>query len=104
MPEVDAFIGTSQSHDILAFAIRRQIPFQLPVVFPRNQSATYLYDESQNSSACSLRPSLAFIKIAEGCDRCVRVPLLYSADDRHFRTGLFGSPSSPKRITCPRKL
>ena len=46
MPEVDAFIGTSQINDILAVCDPKTNTRSLPVVPLGNQSATYLYDES----------------------------------------------------------
>src|SRR6185295_20279687 len=46
MPEVDAFIGTSQINDILAVCDPKSNPRSLPVIPLGNQTATYLYDES----------------------------------------------------------
>ena len=46
MPEVDAFIGTSQINDILAVCDPQTNTRSLPVIALGNQSATYLYDES----------------------------------------------------------
>src|SRR5947199_362706 len=46
MPEVDAFIGTSQINDILSVCDPKTNTRSLPVIPLGNQSATYLYDES----------------------------------------------------------
>src|SRR5712691_10887330 len=46
MPEVDAFIGTSQINDILIVCDPNTNTRTLPVLPLGNQSATYLYDES----------------------------------------------------------
>src|SRR2546427_5437579 len=68
MPEVDAFIGTSQINDILAVCDPKTNTRSLPVISLGNQSATYLYDESTPRVLAT--PSHdAFIKSAEGCDR-----------------------------------
>ncbi|MFN2515240.1 MAG: 30S ribosomal protein S12 methylthiotransferase RimO [Pyrinomonadaceae bacterium] len=89
MPEVDAFIGTSQVNDILAVCDPKINTRALPVVPLGNQSATYLYDESTPRMLAT--PShYAFIKIAEGCDRpcgfCF-IPQMRG----HFRSRRFGS-------------
>ena len=68
MPEVDAFIGTSQINDILAVCDPSTNSRSLPVVPLGNQSATYLYDES-TPRVLATPSHYAFIKIAEGCDR-----------------------------------
>jgi ribosomal protein S12 methylthiotransferase len=44
IPEVDAFIGTSQINDILAVCDPNTDTRSLPVIALGNQSATYLYD------------------------------------------------------------
>ena len=46
LPEVDAFIGTSQINEILTVCDPKTNTRTLPVVPLGNQSATYLYDES----------------------------------------------------------
>ena len=46
MPEVDAFIGTSQINDIISVCDPKTNTRSLPVIPLGNQSATYLYDES----------------------------------------------------------
>src|SRR5688500_6560793 len=50
IPEVDAFIGTSQINDILAVCNPKTNTRTLPVVSLGNQSATYLYDDSDRKS------------------------------------------------------
>ena len=67
MPEVDAFIGTSQINDILAVCDPRTDTRSLPVVTLGNQSSTYLYDES-TPRVLATPSHYAFVKIAEGCD------------------------------------
>jgi ribosomal protein S12 methylthiotransferase len=74
MPEVDAFIGTSQINDILAVG---------------NQSATYLYDES-TPRVLATPSHYAFIKIAEGCDRPCAFCFIPQMRG-HFRSRRFGS-------------
>src|SRR4029078_9026206 len=68
MPEVDAFIGTSQINDILAVCDPKTDNRSLPVISLGNQSSTYLYDES-TPRVLATPSHYAFIKIAEGCDR-----------------------------------
>src|ERR671920_987889 len=46
IPEVDAFIGTSQVGDITKVADAKVNTRQLPVLPLGNQTATYLYDDS----------------------------------------------------------
>src|ERR1700704_89622 len=89
MPEVDAFIGTSQINDILAVCDPKTNTRALPVVALGNQSATYLYDESTPRVLAS--PShYAFIKIAEGCDRPCAFCFIPQMRG-HFRSRRFGS-------------
>jgi ribosomal protein S12 methylthiotransferase len=89
MPEVDAFIGTSQINDILAVCDPKQSPRSLPVIPLGNQSATYLYDESTPRILAT--PShYAFIKIAEGCDRPCAFCFIPQMRG-HFRSRRFGS-------------
>ncbi len=89
MPEVDAFIGTSQINDILKVCDPKTDARSLPVVSLGNQSATYLYDES-TPRVLATPSHYAFIKIAEGCDRpcgfCF-IPQMRG----HFRSRRFGS-------------
>jgi len=89
MPEVDAFIGTSQINDILAVCDPKTNTRSLPVVPLGNQSATYLYDESTPRLLAT--PShYAFIKIAEGCDRPCAFCFIPQMRG-HFRSRRFGS-------------
>ena len=89
MPEVDAFIGTSQINDILAACDPRTNTRSLPVVPLGNQSATYLYDESTPRLLAT--PShYAFVKIAEGCDRPCAFCFIPQMRG-HFRSRRFGS-------------
>ncbi|HSE31240.1 MAG TPA: 30S ribosomal protein S12 methylthiotransferase RimO [Pyrinomonadaceae bacterium] len=89
LPEVDAFIGTSQITDILKVCDPATTPRSLPVVSLGNQSATYLYDESTPRILAT--PShYAFIKIAEGCDRPCAFCFIPQMRG-HFRSRRFGS-------------
>src|SRR5687768_17760687 len=89
MPEVDAFIGTSQINDILTVCDPAVNTRSLPVLPIGNQSATYLYDES-TPRVLATPSHYAFVKIAEGCDRpcgfCF-IPQMRG----HFRSRRFGS-------------
>jgi ribosomal protein S12 methylthiotransferase len=89
MPEVDAFIGTSQINDILAVCDEKVNTRQLPVVPLGNQSATYLYDES-TPRVLATPGYTAFIKIAEGCDRPCAFCFIPQMRG-HFRSRRFGS-------------
>jgi len=89
MPEVDAFIGTSQINDILAVCDPRTNTGALPVVPLGNQSATYLYDES-TPRVLATPGHYAFIKIAEGCDRPCAFCFIPQMRG-HFRSRRFGS-------------
>src|SRR6476620_4523738 len=89
MPEVDAFIGTSQINDILAVCDPKKNMRSLPVVQLGNQTATYLYDESTPRILAT--PShYAFVKIAEGCDRPCAFCFIPQMRG-HFRSRRFGS-------------
>ena len=89
MPEVDAFIGTSQINDILAVCDPNTNTRSLPVVPLGNQSSTYLYDESTPRVLAT--PSYyAFVKIAEGCDRPCAFCFIPQMRG-HFRSRRFGS-------------
>jgi ribosomal protein S12 methylthiotransferase len=68
LPEVDAFIGTSQVGDILKAANQRYDPRQLTITPVGNKTSTYLYDEYSPRMRAT-ESHTAFIKIAEGCDR-----------------------------------
>jgi ribosomal protein S12 methylthiotransferase len=89
MPEVDAFIGTSQINDILAVCDPQTNTRSLPVVPLGNQSATYLYDES-TPRVLATPGHYAFIKIAEGCDRPCAFCFIPQMRG-HFRSRRFGS-------------
>jgi ribosomal protein S12 methylthiotransferase len=89
MPEVDAFIGTSQINDILAVCDPQTSTRSLPVVQLGNQSATYLYDES-TPRVLATPSHYAFIKIAEGCDRPCAFCFIPQMRG-HFRSRRFGS-------------
>ena len=89
MPEVDAFIGTSQINDILSVCDPKTNTRALPVIPLGNQTATYLYDESTPRILAT--PShYAFIKIAEGCDRPCAFCFIPQMRG-HFRSRRFGS-------------
>src|SRR5262252_3229582 len=89
MPEVDAFIGTSQINDILAVCDPKTNTRALPVIPLGNQSATYLYDES-TPRVLATPSHYAFIKIAEGCDRPCAFCFIPQMRG-HFRSRRFGS-------------
>src|SRR2546421_5380637 len=89
MPEVDAFIGTSQINDILAVCDPNTNTRNLPVIALGNQSATYLYDES-TPRVLATPSHYAFIKIAEGCDRPCAFCFIPQMRG-HFRSRRFGS-------------
>src|SRR2546427_6998402 len=89
MPEVDAFIGTSQTNDILSVCNPNTNTRSLPVIPLGNQSATYLYDES-TPRVLATPSHYAFIKIAEGCDRPCAFCFIPQMRG-HFRSRRFGS-------------
>src|SRR3954454_277681 len=89
MPEVDAFIGTSQINDILGVCDPDVNPRTLPVLPLGNQSSTYLYDES-TPRVLATPSHYAFIKIAEGCDRPCAFCFIPQMRG-HFRSRRFGS-------------
>src|SRR3989442_2734303 len=89
MPEVDAFIGTSQINDILAVCNPNTNTRMLPVIPLGNQSATYLYDEA-TPRVLATPGHYAFIKIAEGCDRPCAFCFIPQMRG-HFRSRRFGS-------------
>src|SRR5437660_6785454 len=89
MPEVDAFIGTSQINDILTVCDPKIDARSLPVIPLGNQSATYLYDES-TPRVLATPGHYAFIKIAEGCDRPCAFCFIPQMRG-HFRSRRFGS-------------
>src|SRR6266436_5645503 len=89
IPEVDAFIGTSQINDILSVCDPQTNTRSLPVIPLGNQSATYLYDES-TPRVLATPSHYAFIKIAEGCDRPCAFCFIPQMRG-HFRSRRFGS-------------
>ena len=89
MPEVDAFIGTSQINDILAVCDPKTNTRSLPVVPLGNQTSTYLYDES-TPRVLATPSHYAFVKIAEGCDRPCAFCFIPQMRG-HFRSRRFGS-------------
>ena len=89
LPEVDAFIGTSQINDILAVCDPKTNPRSLPVLPIGNQTSTYLYDES-TPRVLATPSHYAFIKIAEGCDRPCAFCFIPQMRG-HFRSRRFGS-------------
>ena len=89
IPEVDAFIGTSQINDILAVCDPKTNTRSLPVVPLGNQSATYLYDDS-TPRVLATPSHYAFVKIAEGCDRPCAFCFIPQMRG-HFRSRRFGS-------------
>src|SRR6267378_2573312 len=89
MPEVDAFIGTSQINEILSVCDPNTNTRSLPVIPLGNQSATYLYDES-TPRVLATPSHYAFIKIAEGCDRPCAFCFIPQMRG-HFRSRRFGS-------------
>ncbi|HEV2914664.1 MAG TPA: 30S ribosomal protein S12 methylthiotransferase RimO [Pyrinomonadaceae bacterium] len=89
LPEVDAFIGTSQINEITNLCDERTNTRSLPVLPIGNRSATYLYDESTPRVLATPGYS-AFIKIAEGCDRPCAFCFIPQMRG-HFRSRRFGS-------------
>ncbi len=89
MPEVDAFIGTSQLNDITTVADSRVNTRSLPVLPLGNQTATYLYDES-TPRVLATPGHFAYVKIAEGCDRPCAFCFIPQMRG-HFRSRRFGS-------------
>ena len=68
LPEVDAFIGTSQVAEILNAADDEFDATSFTITPIGNKSATYLYDEYTPRMRAT-QSHTAFVKIAEGCDR-----------------------------------
>jgi len=68
LPEVDAFIGTSQINEILKAADEEFDAKELSITPVGNKSSTYLYD-FDTPRLLATASHTAFIKIAEGCDR-----------------------------------
>src|SRR5690606_24339142 len=89
LPEVDAFIGTSQIDEILHAADEEFDAKQLTITPLGNKSSTYLYD-FDTPRLRATDSYTAFIKIAEGCDRpCAfcSIPSMRGS----FRSRRFGS-------------
>jgi ribosomal protein S12 methylthiotransferase len=89
LPEVDAFIGTSQINDILKVTDDKTNTRELPLLPIGNKTSTYLYDE-YTPRLRATESHTAFIKIAEGCDRpCAfcSIPSMRGS----FRSRRFGS-------------
>src|SRR5215203_5410838 len=89
LPDVDAFIGTSQVNEILKAADDQFDAKKLTITPIGNKSSTYLYDE-YTPRLRATRSHTAFIKIAEGCDRpCAfcSIPAMRGS----FRSRRFGS-------------
>lgn len=89
LPEVDAFIGTSQINEILLAADEQVDSHSLTITPVGNKSSTYLYDENTPRMRAT-ETHTAFIKIAEGCDRpCTfcSIPSMRGS----FRSRRFGS-------------
>jgi len=89
LPEVDAFIGTSEVMRILEAADETKNFRELPLLPIGNKSATYLYDFDTPRFRAT-ESYTAFIKIAEGCDRpCAfcSIPSMRGS----FRSRRFGS-------------
>lgn len=96
LPEVDAFIGTSQVNEILKAADETFDPKELTVTPIGNKTSTYLYDEYTPRMRAT-RSHTAFIKIAEGCDRpCAfcSIPSMRGS----FRSRRFGSIIEEARV------
>lgn len=89
LPEVDAFIGTSQINDILKAADETIDGSELALRPIGNKTSNYLYDH-ESPRYRSTESYTAFIKIAEGCDRpCAfcSIPSMRGS----FRSRRFGS-------------
>jgi ribosomal protein S12 methylthiotransferase len=89
IPEVDAFIGTSQVSDITKVADEKVNTRSLPVLPLGNQTATYLYDDS-TPRVLATPSHFAYVKIAEGCDRPCAFCFIPQMRG-HFRSRRFGS-------------
>lgn len=89
LPEVDAFIGTSQVNEILKAADESFDAVKLTLTPIGSKTATYLYDFDTPRHRAT-ESHTAFIKIAEGCDRpCAfcSIPAMRGS----FRSRRFGS-------------
>ncbi len=90
LPDVDAFIGTNQLDKIIDATEKDRKEFKEIELTPiGNKTATYLYDE-YTPRLRATDSHIAFIKIAEGCDRpCAfcSIPSMRGS----FRSRRFGS-------------
>ncbi len=89
LPEVDAFIGTSQINEILKAADEEFDSAEFTLTPIGNKTSTYLYDFDTPRFRAT-ESHTAFIKIAEGCDRpCAfcSIPSMRGS----FRSRRFGS-------------
>ncbi|HYP52482.1 MAG TPA: 30S ribosomal protein S12 methylthiotransferase RimO, partial [Pyrinomonadaceae bacterium] len=100
LPEVDAFIGTSQLNDITTVCDEKTNTRSLPVLPLGNQTATYLYDES-TPRALATPGHYAYLKIAEGCDRPCAFCFIPQMRG-HFRSRRFGSVVAEARSLAER--
>src|SRR5919202_1682139 len=100
IPEVDAFIGTSQINDITTVADEKTNTRALPVLPLGNQTATYLYDES-TPRVLATPGHFAYVKIAEGCDRPCAFCFIPQMRG-HFRSRRFGSVVAEARSLAER--
>ena len=100
IPEVDAFIGTSQINEITTAADERVNTRSLPVLPLGNQTATYLYDES-TPRVLATPAHYAYLKIAEGCDRPCAFCFIPQMRG-HFRSRRFGSVVAEARQLAER--
>src|SRR5256714_7540718 len=100
IPEVDAFIGTSQINDILSVCDPKINARSLPVLPLGNQTATYLYDES-TPRVLATPAHYAYVKIAEGCDRPCAFCFIPQMRG-HFRSRRFGSVVAEARRLAER--
>jgi ribosomal protein S12 methylthiotransferase len=64
LPEVDAFLGTSDLHRI-ADAVTGQLPDRAYI----RQGMSHLYEGIEDSRVTTTRGATAFLKLAEGCNR-----------------------------------
>lgn len=89
IPEVDAFIGTSQVEQIIEAVSAKDVRETLEIAPIGGKTSNYLYDFDTPRFRAT-NSHTAFIKIAEGCDRpCAfcSIPLMRGS----FRSRRFGS-------------
>src|SRR4029434_2010327 len=102
IPEVDAFIGTSQVTDITKVADDKINTRSLPVLPLGNQTATYLYDDS-TPRVLATPGHFAYVKIAEGCDRPCAFCFIPQMRG-HFRSRRFGSVVAEARALAEQRV